>query len=210
VPPQLHHCCCPLCPPALLPIVPPLPHSLLSCHGRAATRAAAVTAVLPVVSQTRCHLCHYRDHGAACHVVDALPPVPPPRLRFCLSCCRCAVAHATAATVVQPVMSWTRCHPCHNHGAALSCHGRAAASATVATMVLPIVSWLRCHTCHHSDCGAACCVTCTPPPIVLQGAAAHRVAVTLMGVVLSPSGHHDGAAACHAMACCHTSYCRHI
>jgi len=38
-----------------------------------------------------------------------------------------------------------------------------------------------------SDHSTACHVTCTPPPVVLQGAAAHCVAIMLIGVVLSLS-----------------------
>ena len=126
--------------------------------------------------------------------------------------CRCAATHATTVTIVLPVVSWMCCHPCHccDHGAALSCHSHAAASATTATAVLPIVSQLHFCTCCCSDHGAACCVTCTPPPIVLQGAAAHHVTIMLMGVVLSPLGHRDGAATCHAIVCCRTVTCSRV
>src|SRR5712671_1446920 len=88
-----HRCCCPSCPPALLPIVLPPPHSLLSCHGRAAAHAAAVTAVLPVVSQTHCHPCC--DRGAA------------------LLCHGHAATSATVATMVLPIVSRLRCRACH-------------------------------------------------------------------------------------------------
>jgi len=102
---------------------------------------------------------------------------------------------------------WTRLsntmYHCHDCSAALSCHGHAATSATVETVVLPIVSQLCCHVWCWSNRGTACHVTCTPPPIVLQGATAYHVTVMLMGVMpWCTAAHHITVifATCHTMA----------
>src|SRR5712672_154483 len=63
--------------------------------------ATAVTAVLPVVSQMCCHPSHHCDRGAACHVADTLPPMPPPQPWCCLSCCRHAACHAVTVTLLR-------------------------------------------------------------------------------------------------------------